>query len=376
MYLAIKEMKKEKGRFFLIISIFVLISYLVFFLVGLANGLAVDNRTAVDQWQATDILLADGSNKSISSSMLDQETLETDLNGIDYELINLSRSATYINGSEKDENTINIALIGMDPESDVFPEVLEGTILEEEGQAVASLALRDEEGLEIGDELKLSMNGAVFEIVAFTDDYKYNVSPVIYTQLEEASAASLISPVSDGEEAADNPLPLPNHSDRVSAALLRVEEGDRVVLDDLNEDYDVIPIDSFIEEIPGYSAQILTFGLMIGFLIAIASLVLGVFLYIITIQKKEVFGIMKIQGISNPYISKSVILQTFLVSLLGLGIGLALTYLTEYFLPASVPFKSNLTYYLIITGLMVLTAQIGAIFSVRSVASIDPLEVI
>ena len=50
MFLALKEIKKEKSRFLLIISIFVLISYLVYFLLGLAYGLAVDNRTAVDAW--------------------------------------------------------------------------------------------------------------------------------------------------------------------------------------------------------------------------------------------------------------------------------------------------------------------------------------
>ena len=79
MFLAIKEMKKEKARFFLIISIFILISYLVYFLVGLANGLAVDNRTAIDQWEVSHVILADGSNKNISSSMIDQAQLEEDL---------------------------------------------------------------------------------------------------------------------------------------------------------------------------------------------------------------------------------------------------------------------------------------------------------
>ena len=47
MYLALKEMKKEKGRYILIISIFLLISYLVYFLTGLSYGLAEDNKTAI-----------------------------------------------------------------------------------------------------------------------------------------------------------------------------------------------------------------------------------------------------------------------------------------------------------------------------------------
>ena len=137
-----------------------------------------------------------------------------------------------------------------------------------------------------------------------------------------------------------------------------------------------MPIDEFINKIPGYYAQLLTFGLMIGFLIIIASIVLGVFLYIITIQKKETFGIMKIQGISNSYISRSVIIQTIIVSVIGLAIGMGLTYLTETFLPVTVPFNSNEVFYAVITVTMIITSLIGAIFSIRSVAKLDPLEVL
>lgn len=386
MFLAIKEMKKEKARFFLIISIFILISYLVYFLVGLANGLAVDNRTAIDQWEVSHVILADGSNKNISSSMIDQAQLEEDLEGIDYYLVNLSRSAAYKNGSEEDRNTIDISLIGMDESSKYFPEIIKGDLPSEEKDAVASLSLKLEEGMAIGDELKLSMNGSIFKIVGFTEDYKYNVSPVIYTKLADASTASIIySPV---EEDAENPQqnvpedvdalsgPTPGVPERVSAGLVNFSENDSSKIERLDESYDVITKEDFIKEIPGYYAQLLTFGLMIIFLIIIAAIVLGVFLYIVTIQKKDIFGIMKIQGISNQYISKSVIIQTFLVSIIGLSLGLILTYVTEYFLPVSVPFRSNIIYYLVITGIMIVTSQIGAIFSVKSVSSIDPLEVI
>lgn len=52
MYLAIKEILKEKKRFSLIISIIILISYLVLFLTGLSYGLSKDNLTAIEKWEA------------------------------------------------------------------------------------------------------------------------------------------------------------------------------------------------------------------------------------------------------------------------------------------------------------------------------------
>lgn len=389
MFLAIKEMKKEKARFILIISIFILISYLVYFLVGLANGLAVDNRTAVDKWDASHVILADGSNKNISSSMIDKDQLKKDLQGLDYYLVNLSRSAAYKNGSKDEIDTIDISLIGIEESSKYFPEIIEGKLPSKEKDAVASLSLKLEEGMEIGDELKLSMNGSVYKIVGFTEDYKYNVSPVIYTKLADASAASIIySPVEKDSETSQKSSSksgqdidtksgaTPGTPERVSAGLVKLSESDRTKIKSLDEKYELVTKEDFIKEIPGYYAQLLTFGLMIIFLIVISAIVLGVFLYIVTIQKKDIFGIMKIQGISNQYISKSVVIQTFLVSFIGLALGLLLTYATEYFLPVSVPFRSNINYYLFITIIMIITSQLGAIFSVKSVSGIDPLEVI
>ena len=58
-----------------------------------------------------------------------------------------------------------------------------------------------------------------------------------------------------------------------------------------------VSVDDFINELPGYSAQNLTFGLMIGFLIVISAIIIGIFMYVLTIQKTPYFGIMKAQGI-------------------------------------------------------------------------------
>ena len=296
--------------------------------------------------------------------MVDKDKLENDLKGTEYELVNLTRAAAYKNSDDNEDNLVNVSIIGLNPDSNRFPKILDGEKIKENNEVIASASLKDEEGLKIGDELKLSSNDKVFKIVGFTDDYKYSVSPVIYTKLKEASQSLALFGPNQGPQGEDLP-------EKVSAALIY---GDKNI--NLDSDYDVVTINDFINKLPGYRAQILTFALMIGFLIVIAAIVLGVFLYIITIQKKQTFGIMKIQGISSVYIGKSVFIQTLLVSVIGLVIGLGLTYLTEQFLPVTMPFKSNPSFYALITLLIIITSQIGAIFSVRSVSKIDPLEVI
>jgi hypothetical protein len=55
MFLAINEIKHSKLRYTLVMGVMFLIAYLVFFLTGLAYGLAQDNRTAVDKWPITNV---------------------------------------------------------------------------------------------------------------------------------------------------------------------------------------------------------------------------------------------------------------------------------------------------------------------------------
>ena len=71
MFLAWNEIKKNKLRFTLIIGVLMLVSYLVFFLSGLANWLGKDmNRESVDKWKATSIILTEESDKSIYQSSM------------------------------------------------------------------------------------------------------------------------------------------------------------------------------------------------------------------------------------------------------------------------------------------------------------------
>ena len=77
MFLAINEMKHSKLRYALVIGVVFLIAYLVFFLTGLAYGLAQENRTAVDKWQADRILLSDEANGKLNMSMLTMDDYES-----------------------------------------------------------------------------------------------------------------------------------------------------------------------------------------------------------------------------------------------------------------------------------------------------------
>lgn len=349
MFLALKEMKKEKRRYTLIIGIITLISYLIFFLLGLAYGLAKDNISAVEKWQAKSIVLSKGTNTNLSSSVID-EKMVSNLNPDDYTLINLNRAVTVSKNTDK---TINLVLFGMDTQSKAFPEIIEGTLPKNNNEIIASSALKREHGFTIGDQITLTNSNKSYTITGFTDPVKYNVSSVIYTTRQAAQSVF----VRDGF---------------ASGIILYNDD----VFSSFPDGYERLSINDFIMALPGYLPQLLTFSLMIGFLVLIGSTILSVFMYILTMQKLNVFAILKIQGVSNQVLSKSLLFQTFVIAAIGVLLGVIFTLLTTLILPKTMPFQLNILFCASISFIMIMMTLLGAIFSMRSIKSIDPLVIL
>ena len=73
MYLAIKEILKNKLRYSLILTTIFLIAFMVFFMTSLALGFVRNNRAAVDNWQATGIVLSDYANDNLTASFIPEK---------------------------------------------------------------------------------------------------------------------------------------------------------------------------------------------------------------------------------------------------------------------------------------------------------------
>ncbi len=363
MFLAWNEIKKNKKKFILIINIIVLISYLTFFLLGLAYGLAKDNTTAIELWNAKQIVLSEGSNSNLLASRINY----SEIKNFDKETaspINISRNTVYLNDDK--EKNINISIIGVDYNSKIAPLLVEGNMPKEMYDVVATIDFKLENKAKVGDTIKLAQSDTKFKICGFSKSGKFSVAPVIYTNLYVNS----LSTKTKNSKIKKEIITDINKKPKIINGIVLTEK----YKGSLNEDLELITIKKLIKAIPGYIPQVLTFSLMIGFLVFISAIILGVFLYILTIQKKTIFGIMKIQGISNFYIYKSVILQTLILVFIGVGTGLLLTYITGALLPIAVPFKSNTTYFILIGITIVVTSLIGVIFSIISVSKVDPLE--
>lgn len=354
MFLVFKELKYSKMKFALIIAVVVLISYLVFFLTSLANGLASSYTNAVKQWNSDEIILTVDANDNMMMSYMEQ----ADFDGVETTGLKtkLGLFPAVINNPLAEnilDSRLDVYFFGIDNDSFIKPSELHELTLE--GNQVIVDEEFKKEGYKVGDLFGVTGSKQQFEIIGFSTKTTYQTAPVVFMSLDTWQTYRYGSI---------------NTPDLFSGIVVKGE------MNNLPSNLISYTTEDYIATLPGYTAQVLTFSVMIVFLIVITAFVLGIFIYVLTIQKTSMFGVMKAQGISNRYIGASVIIQTFLLVAFGILIGLVLTALTGIFLSDVIPFAVNIIFYLVITGAFFLFALFGGLFSVRAVLKIDPLKAI
>lgn len=354
MFLAWNEIKHNKGRYILITGVIFLIAYLVFLLSGLAYGLAQESRMYVDNWHATAIVLNKDANKNLTASQISEKEAKN---------VTASKKATLLTASSviqikgKNNTKDNVNLFGIQSDSFVAPKIVKGKMFNKNNEIVIDKSLADTKNYHIGDKVIFTGCSQTMKIVGMTKGNMFSMAPTIYMNKKTYQE---IKPS------------IPGTQNNVNGIVVRDKDLKDIKVN--NRQLQVVDIKTFINQLPGYSAQLMTFTFMISFLIIIAAIVIGIFIYVLTMQKKQVFGVMKIQGIPTSFIAKSVVIQTGLLAILGVAIGFIGTIGTGLLLPAAVPFQLNIPLMLIVAIIMILIAIIGSIFSVRSIAKIDPLQ--
>ncbi|CDR22587.1 ABC transporter permease [Staphylococcus schweitzeri] len=348
MFLAWNEIRRNKLKFGLIIGVLAMISYLLFLLSGLANGLINMNKEGIDKWHADAIVLNKDANQTVQQSIFNKKDIENKYK----KQATLKQTGEIVsNGHQKD----NVLVFGVEKSSFLVPSLIEGHKATKDNEVLADETLKNK-GFNIGDTLTLSQSDEKLHIVGFTESAKYNASPVIFTN--DATIAK-INPRLTG--------------DKINAVVVRdTNWKDKK----LNQKLEAVSINDFIENLPGYKPQNLTLNFMISFLFVISATVIGIFLYVMTLQKTSLFGILKAQGFTNGYLANVVISQTLILALFGTAIGLLLTGVTGAFLPDAVPVKFNVLTLLIFAVVLMIVSVLGSLFSILTIRKIDPLKAI
>ncbi|MCO4339045.1 ABC transporter permease [Staphylococcus agnetis] len=348
MFLAWNEIKRNKLKFSLIVGVLIMVSYLLFLLSGLANGLMNMNREGIDKWHADAIIMNDNANQTIQQSKFKTSDVPNDFK----EKATLKQTAVIASNGRTEENAL---LFGVAPQSFLIPRIIDGKSFQKENEVVIDASLK-EKGFKVGDTIDLAQSDETLKVVGISESAKFNASPVLFAN--DATIAKI------------NPMLT---KEVTNAIVVKDPNWQQVKLDSKLE---AIKINSFIENLPGYQAQNMTLNFMIVFLFAISATVVGIFLYVMTLQKTHLFGVLKAQGFTNGYLAKMVIAQTFILASIGALIGLGLTMLTGVFLPTAVPVKFDAITLAIFAIVLIGVSLLGSVFSVLSIRKIDPLKAI
>lgn len=347
MFLALKEIHKEKLRSGLIISMIVLISYLIFILTSLALGLARENTDAIDSWGIQNITLDANANVDMRQSLLNKNQIGTLSNKEAY--IGQASVVAKSTGHER----LSSVFIGLDGHQFVAKKIklTSGHMPQSRHEVVVDTSFQDY-GYQISDTFKLNSDPTNYKIVGFTKNAKMNVAPVIYGQLSTWSSLK-------GTSSTASAIVSKNINYHTSSHELKTYS-----------------ISKFINKMPGYQAQNLTFGLMIGFLMGISLIVIAVFLYILTMQKLPNYAVLRAQGIPSKILVGATISQSLILVLSGLVISSILTIITAISMPSAVPMAFDISILITVgIGLMIMSL-IGGLIPVRSVLRVDPISVI
>ncbi len=374
-YLALKEIQRNRGRFLLVAMVIALITLLVLFIAGLGEGLGSGNRQYVSKLDAQLLVFLEKSDYLIGASRLNRNVLNQVLrvDGVaDAGPVATANSAVLL----PDGKVLKVAMLGVEPGKPGEPRVVEGRPL---GTDLAREVLIDRNvvvrtHLKVGDFITIrSTQGTrdqlyTLEIVGVTEGQSYSLQPALIlpyftwdrvrpkseAEVQRASYAVNIIAV----QLAD-----PSNLEAMRTQLAAQVPGIEVA--DLN---------TAIQSLPGYSAQQSTLQTQGVFTLLIGVLVIGGFFQIQILQKVPQIGVLKAIGASDSTVGLSAVIQIVLTTMIGVGIGGALTFLLALGFPPTVPIVFNGTTTAIALAALLLIGPLGGIVSVRYAVRIEPLK--
>lgn len=364
MYLAWREIKKNKGKYALITFIMVLIVYLVLFIIGLALGLQQLAASQLMNNEAQSYFVEEGRKGSLNTSNLPRQELEEFVSNLDDDqAFVLSQQLATIKVDGEGENQIDVSFYGIEEDSPFYPEVMEGRLPENEEEVIVSAGLATE-GVEIGNTIVEDESEEAFTVVGFSDDATFNYADIVFLTPDQFERIQ--RPSSYGDQ--------PTGQAVVSMASL---DDLSVSKEDLDEyGLEAFTADEIIEATPGYTAQNATFLLMIVFMYVISALIIAVFFYVITLQKLREYGQLKAIGAQNSFLAKTLIEQVSIIMITAILISYGLILATAYFLPDAVPFLIDNGMLILASVTFFVFALIGSAFSLLKVTRVDPIDAI
>ncbi|MGG4046809.1 ABC transporter permease [Paenibacillus favisporus] len=369
MYLALREIRFAKARYTLIAAIMLLISFLVLFVTGLAQGLAYDNAASIQNMPATHFVLEQGSDHRFTRSQISGEKLEQTRSVVgesNAEPLGVQMTSVVLSG---DIQKIDVALLAVNPKGWLAPDLTMGTAEKQVTDGVVVDEKLAEHGVRLGSILVDQASGTRWTVTGFVKNESFSHAPAVFLSKEEWMGLHSPSSAQSGSGSAEGQA-------AYNAVAVKATEVQVSKLQSAVPNTEIIKKADAVSAIPGYKEEQGSLLMMIAFLFVISAFVLAVFFYVITIQKTSQFGILKAIGTRTAYLAGSVTLQVLLLSVFSLAVSIFLVKLLEMALPGTMPFQLGAGMLALTCAAFIAMSLAGSLFSVWKVARIEALDAI
>jgi putative ABC transport system permease protein len=376
-YLAFKEIWRNKGRFVSVAGVITLITTLVLFIAALAEGLGTGNREYLSKLDAQLLVYQENTNLLIGASRLGRSRLN-DVARIDgvqsVGLIGVTNVNIVVNGLEQ---PLGGALLGVQANKPGQPPVFEGQgfVSERGNVAILDRAVVLRTGLKVGDHFIVkSIQGTEEEsftltVAGISDGQQYLLQPAVFVPFntwDQIRPQPVVNGSEQGEIAGNV----------IAVKLAPGQDAARVrqAIESTLGDVEVVDLKTAYESTPGYTAQQSTLNTQQNFTLLIGLLVIGGFFQIQTLQKVAQIGMLKAIGTPNLTIALAAIVQIILITALGVFVGGFGTYLLSLTFPKTIPIVFNPQSGLLTVVTLLLMGPLGGLVSVRYALRLEPLK--
>jgi len=353
MRLALKEIRYGKKKYILIESILILMTFMVLFLSGLANGLSRAVSAAVENQSTKEFVLSDDAQNLITLSSVSNEATQKILNQYGSSAAELNIYRGHLQKASKDKK-VDVTYFAIDSKSFLAPKITTGHSLSNSGNGIVLDESYLDNGIKTGDTIKDSDTGMIFQVKGFTKDAMYGHTAVAYISLNQYT--KIMQTKNPSYTKTTQTIALNKSVKKLSVS-----------------GYTPVNKSEVIKNIPGYSAEQSTIQMILWVLLVMSSAILGVFFYILTIQKERQFGVLKAIGMHMSELSKMIAAQVFILAFTGMVVGNVLVIAMSMMLPKSMPFYLQGDKMLLISVIFLLISVGGSLVSTRRIAKVDPI---
>jgi putative ABC transport system permease protein len=367
--LALREIRRAKIRFGLLVGAIGLLAFLIFFQQTLLTNLLGFFTGALEHQSAEVVVYDDDARRNLAGSVVTPGQVD-EVGAV----AGVGRAEPLGEGTfttrAADGDIVDGILFGYVLGGPGEPTTLSaGRLPRGPGEGVAS-AIDAENGFAIGDTVEVLAGGdgedLPIEIVGLADDARFSVQPVVFVSYPTFEDARRVA----NPDAARAPVypsavavqPAAGVSPEALAARINRQVGGVESLDRATA----------VDSLPGVAAVSQSFGIILFLAFLVVAVVTGFFFVILTVQKAAALTLLRAVGASAGELVAALLVQVVLVVIGGLVLGVGLLALASLLSSPTFPFQVEPAAVLRSAAVVFGLALVASVVAVRRVTRIDP----